>query len=58
MDAAQAARVRDAGRAAVEVIRAWGTPFSDGWEDWRPDPGWTVPELPADWDRTPAHTAP
>ncbi|MYU47459.1 DUF402 domain-containing protein, partial [Streptomyces sp. SID7803] len=24
-----------------------------GWEDWRPDPAWRVPELPDDWDRRP-----
>ncbi|MEV4443454.1 DUF402 domain-containing protein [Streptomyces sp. NPDC049577] len=54
MSAAQAARVRTAGRAAVELIEAWGAPFASGWERWRPDPAWTVPELPEDWDRTPA----
>ncbi|MFF5634171.1 DUF402 domain-containing protein [Streptomyces sp. NPDC012825] len=54
----QAAEVRAAGRLAVERIRAWGAPFSDGWEHWRPDPAWRVPDLPADWDRTPAHTGP
>lgn len=53
--AAQARRVREAGSAAVEVIKEWGSPFRDGWEDWRPDPAWTVPALPEDWDRTPAH---
>jgi hypothetical protein len=52
-----ARRVQEAGRAAVEVIRAWGTPFRDGWEDWRPDPRWRVPTLPDDWDRTPSHMA-
>ncbi|MGW4029899.1 cytidylyl-2-hydroxypropylphosphonate hydrolase [Streptomyces sp. NPDC004838] len=57
MDARKAERVREAGRAAVEVIRAWGSPFSDGWESWRPDPGWQVPELPVDWGRTPARMA-
>lgn len=51
-----AERVRQAGRSAVEVIGAWGTPFSDGWQNWRPDPSWTVPPLPDDWDRDPAHT--
>ncbi|WP_432040088.1 cytidylyl-2-hydroxypropylphosphonate hydrolase [Streptomyces cucumeris] len=51
MDAAQACRVRTAGRAAVELIEAWGAPFRDGWEDWRPDPAWRLPALPADWDR-------
>ncbi|MFG2980454.1 DUF402 domain-containing protein [Streptomyces sp. NPDC048258] len=55
MDGEQARRVREAGRAAVEVIEEWGTPFSGGWQDWRPDPAWTVPVLPEDWDRTPAH---
>ncbi|WP_030202261.1 DUF402 domain-containing protein [Streptomyces sp. NRRL S-87] len=55
MDAGRADRVRAAGRAAVERIEAWGAPFSDGWQDWRPDPTWEVPVLPDDWDRTPAH---
>ncbi|NYV77649.1 DUF402 domain-containing protein [Streptomyces sp. UH6] len=55
MDAGTAAGVREAGRQAVEVVRAWGPPFSDGWEHWRPDPAWSVPSLPDDWDRTPAH---
>jgi hypothetical protein len=57
MDAAVAEQVRDAGRSAVEVIRAWGPPFSDGWQHWRPDPSWAVPSLPEDWDRTPAHVS-
>ncbi|WP_330332380.1 DUF402 domain-containing protein [Streptomyces sp. NBC_00536] len=55
MDDGTAGRVREAGRAAVALIEEWGAPFSDGWEDWRPDPGWKVPVLPGDWDRTPAH---
>ncbi|MEZ0579443.1 DUF402 domain-containing protein [Nocardioides sp. MH1] len=29
------------------VIEAWGPPFCDGWEHFRPDPAWPVPELPA-----------
>ncbi|WP_351226171.1 DUF402 domain-containing protein [Streptomyces sp. NPDC002133] len=61
MGARQAGLVRAAGQSAVEVIRAWGRPFSDGWEDWRPDPRWPVPELPEDWNRprpgTPARTS-
>ncbi|WP_411041644.1 DUF402 domain-containing protein [Streptomyces collinus] len=57
MDERTAGRVRAAGRDAVEVIEAWGTPFADGWEDWRPDPSWGVPSLPEDWDRTPAHVS-
>ncbi|MFE2882440.1 cytidylyl-2-hydroxypropylphosphonate hydrolase [Streptomyces graminifolii] len=55
MDPQLAERVREAGWSAVEVIRAWGSPFADGWQHWRPDPSWAVPSLPEDWDRTPAH---
>ena len=36
----------------MEVIRAWGPPFADGWQDWRPDPSWPYRPLPEDWDRT------
>ncbi|MEU2880386.1 DUF402 domain-containing protein [Streptomyces sp. NPDC007070] len=57
VDAALAERVRAAGLAAVEVIRAWGPPFSENWQHWRPDPAWAVPSLPEDWDRTPAHVS-
>jgi len=58
MSPAKARNVRAAGRAAVEKITEWGTPFTDGWEHWRPDPEWNVPVLPGDWDRTPAHVSP
>jgi hypothetical protein len=30
------------------VTRAW--PFSGDFPFWRPDPSWTVPEMPAGWD--------
>ncbi|NEC26002.1 DUF402 domain-containing protein [Streptomyces sp. SID8111] len=58
VDDALAGRVRAAGRDAVSVITAWGQPFSDGWPNWRPDPSWTVPSLPQNWDRTPAQVSP
>ncbi|MER8012959.1 DUF402 domain-containing protein [Streptomyces griseoluteus] len=57
MDAETAGRVKSAGRRAVEVIEAWGSPYTDGWQHWRPDPSWSVPALPEDWDRTPAHVS-
>lgn len=47
----QADRVREAGSSALELVRSWDAPFADGWENWRPDPRWRVPALPADWDR-------
>jgi len=25
-------------------------PWPTGWEAWRPDPSWPVPELPPGWD--------
>ncbi len=31
---------------AIENRRA---PFSDGWENWRPDANWPIPEVPEDW---------
>ena len=33
----------------VGVIENRGPPFSDDWEDWRPDPRWSVPQLPNGW---------
>lgn len=53
VDAALAERVRAAGRDALRGIRAWSSPYRDGWESWRPDPSWPVPRLPKDWDRRP-----
>ncbi|MCA1219967.1 cytidylyl-2-hydroxypropylphosphonate hydrolase [Streptomyces sp. 8L] len=51
MDADQARMVEAAGRDALASVEAWASPFSDGWENWRPDPAWPVPELPDDWDQ-------
>jgi hypothetical protein len=41
----------DAASARAEgerVLAAW--PFPTGWEDFRPDPRWELPQLPAGWD--------
>jgi hypothetical protein len=32
---------------AEAVVRAWGSPFCDGWDSFRPDPSWPLPGLPA-----------
>jgi uncharacterized protein len=51
LEAAAAAGLLDAAgvRAEAErVLREW--PFPTGWEDWRPDPSWPVPQLPEGWD--------
>jgi uncharacterized protein len=40
----------EAARAEGErVLAEW--PFPTGWEEWRPDPSWPIPELPKEWDR-------
>ncbi|QKW08895.1 DUF402 domain-containing protein [Streptomyces sp. NA04227] len=57
MNAAQALRVREAGWRAVARIGEWGPPFDEDWPNWRPDPAWTIPSLPDNWDRTPAHVS-
>jgi hypothetical protein len=34
--------------AQVEgIVAAWGSPFCDGWDTFRPDPSWPVPQLPS-----------
>ena len=50
VERAVARRVRDeALRVAARAERA-ELPFSEPWHDWRPDPSWPLPELPAGWD--------
>ena len=34
---------------AVRVLEEW--PFPTGWEGWRPDPAWPIPQLPEGWGR-------
>jgi hypothetical protein len=43
------AEAADARAEGKRVLAAW--PFPTGWEDWRPNPSWRVPELPDGWDR-------
>ncbi len=42
---AEAAAVRAEGERVI-AARPWPT----GWEDWRPDPAWTPPQLPENWN--------
>ena len=44
---ADAERFRWAGERAVEHLLLREPPFEEDWDDWRPDPAWGVPELPA-----------
>jgi hypothetical protein len=42
------------GERAVEHILLREPPFDEDWSSWRPDPGWSDPVLPPDWDLVPA----
>ncbi|WP_166968745.1 DUF402 domain-containing protein [Brevibacterium atlanticum] len=46
------ARIRAAADSALEDIEAWRFPFDSDYSDFRPDPTWPVPQLPAaaSWD--------
>jgi uncharacterized protein len=35
----------------IARVEEWAAPFDQGWESWRPDPEWPLPEVPAGWDR-------
>jgi hypothetical protein len=45
-----AADARREGARVIQLVEEWQSPFADGWERWRPDPSWPIPELPDDWD--------
>jgi hypothetical protein len=47
LSADEAAAVRAEGERVVAVPPAL---LPTGWEDWRPDPAWQLPELPTGWD--------
>jgi hypothetical protein len=42
--------IRVEGERVARMIQAWQAPFSDDWENWKPDPSWPLPVLPPDWD--------
>lgn len=46
----EAAAVRAEAEKVARVIEADGSPFCDGWERWRPDPSWPIPELVPGWE--------
>jgi hypothetical protein len=38
------------GERVIQRIEAWTAPFDEGWENWRPDPGWPLPSIPDGWE--------
>ena len=51
LSAQEAREARDEGERVLAQFEVGASPFRDGWENWRPNPAWSVPELPAGWDR-------
>lgn len=46
----RARELRAEGEYVIELMKARKPPFNQGWESWRPDPAWPVPDLPEGWD--------
>ena len=53
ISAEQAGALRTESEIILENMQNGEPPFSQGWEQWRPDPTWTRPVLPEGWDRLP-----
>ena len=45
----QISSIRAEADRMAQTIQCKGAPFSDGWENWRPDTNWPVPKVPEDW---------
>ena len=45
LDPATAAEIEADAVEVEAIVHAWGEPFCDGWEQFRPDPTWRVPVL-------------
>ena len=50
MSREHARTVRSEANRAVRRIEENDSPFSDGWERWVPDAGWSIPQLVSNWD--------
>ena len=50
-DAELGQRLRAEGLAVVARARSGEPPFGEPWPSWHPDPTWSRPELPEDWQR-------
>jgi uncharacterized protein DUF402 len=48
---AEAQRVRAEGERVIAAMEAGAWPFDAGWEDWQPDPAWSIPRVRDGWDR-------
>lgn len=51
IDKRAAAAIRAEGARALALLREGRSPYAIGWQTWRPEVSWTVPQLPAGWDQ-------
>jgi hypothetical protein len=50
LDGELAKRLKDEGMTAVHRAANGEPPFDEPWPSWRPEPGWSAPALPEDWE--------
>jgi hypothetical protein len=48
-----AAELRAEGERVIARVEAGASPFDTEWLEWKPDPDWPLPTLPADWETPP-----
>lgn len=53
--AAEAQAIRREGESVIATLGRGEPPFGEDWPNWRADPAWGVPELPAGWATVPAY---
>jgi len=44
-DESMAATIEEHAIAVEALVADWASPFCDGWETFRPEPGWPIPHL-------------
>ena len=49
----EAGKLRAEGEKVIERIERGEEPFCDPWPEWKPESGWEIPELPANWSEIP-----
>ena len=50
ISAQDALAIRAEGERVIATAEGNCWPFNAGWEDWRPDPAWPIPQMPEGWD--------
>jgi predicted RNA-binding protein associated with RNAse of E/G family len=46
----EAAAIHGEAERVIGLARKQRPPFGEGWQNWKPDPAWTIPSLPPGWD--------